>query len=44
MPLYRMVDENFRVLEFKCEPYAEEKIYGHLRKPGTESPAGAPSR
>ena len=44
MPLYRIVDENFRVLEFKCEPYAEEKIYGHLRKPGTEPPAGASSR
>jgi hypothetical protein len=41
MPLYRIVEENFRVLEFKCEPYAEEKIYGHLRKPGTEPPAGA---
>ncbi len=44
MPLYRIVDENFRILEFKCEPYAEEKIYGHLRKPGTEPPAGASSR
>jgi hypothetical protein len=44
MPLYRIVDEGFRVLEFKCEPYAEEKIYGHLRKPGTEPPAGNPSR
>ena len=41
MPLYRIVDENFRILEFKCEPYAEEKIYGHLRKPGTEPPEGA---
>jgi len=41
MPLYRIVDENFRLLEFKCEPYAEEKIYGHLRKPGTEPPVGA---
>jgi len=38
MPLYRIVDENFRLMEFKCEPYAEEKIYGHLRKPGTEAP------
>jgi hypothetical protein len=38
MPLYRIVDEDFRLLEFKCEPYAEEKIYGHLRKPGTEAP------
>ena len=44
MPLYRIVDEDFRVLELKCEPYAEEKIYGHLRKPGTEPPAGVPSR
>lgn len=44
MPLYRIVDEGFRVLELKCEPYAEEKIYGHLRKPGTEPPAGARSR
>jgi hypothetical protein len=37
MPLYRIVDENFRLLEFKCEPYAEEKLYGHLRKPSPES-------
>jgi len=41
MPLYRIVDENFRLLEFKCEPYAEERIYGHLRKPGTTAPEGA---
>ena len=44
MPLYRIVDDDFRLLEFKCEPYAEEKIYGHLRKPGTERPQGASSR
>lgn len=44
MPLYRIVDENYRMLEFKCEPYAEEKIYGHLRKPGTSRPEGAPSQ
>lgn len=36
MPLYRIVDANYRMLEFKCEPYAEEKLYGHLRKEGTE--------
>jgi len=41
MPLYRIVDEDYRLMEFKCEPYAEEKIYGHLRKPGTQSPVGA---
>ena len=44
MPLYRIVEEDFRLLEYKCEPYAEEKIYGHLRKPGTEPPEGASSR
>lgn len=38
MPLYRIVDENYRMLEFKCEPYAEEKLYGHLRKPSSEAP------
>ncbi|HEX6995229.1 MAG TPA: hypothetical protein VF339_13900 [Gammaproteobacteria bacterium] len=44
LPLYRIIDEDFRMLEFKCEPFAEEKIYGHLRKPGTEPPRGASSR
>jgi len=33
MPLYRLVDDGYRLLEFKCEPFAEEKLYGHLRKP-----------
>lgn len=33
MPLYRIVDDGYRLLEFKCEPFAEEKLYGHLRKP-----------
>ena len=36
--------QDFRMLEFKCEPYAEEKVYGHLRKPGTEPPARGSSR
>jgi hypothetical protein len=40
MPLYRIVDAEPRFLEFKCEPYAEEKVYGHLRKPGTAPPEG----
>jgi len=44
MPLYRIVDEDYRMLEFKCEPYAEEKIYGDLRKPGTAPPEGATSQ
>lgn len=32
MPLYRIVDPDYRMLEFKCEPFAEEKLYGHLRR------------
>ncbi|MCP5144566.1 MAG: hypothetical protein H6978_07050 [Gammaproteobacteria bacterium] len=42
MPLYRIVDEGYRLLEFKCEPFAEEKLYGHLRKPGTHAPTEGP--
>jgi hypothetical protein len=41
MPLYRIVDDNYRLLEFKCEPYAEEKIYGHLRKPSAPPSGGS---
>jgi hypothetical protein len=41
MPLYRVVDDNYRMLEFKCEPYAEEKIYGHLRKPVPPATGGS---
>lgn len=40
LPLYRIVDEDFRMMEFKCEPFAEEKLFGDLRKPGTEAPGG----
>jgi hypothetical protein len=36
MPLYRRLDRNMQVLEFKCVPFSEELIYGHLRKPGTK--------
>ena len=31
-PLYRRVDQNAQFLEFKCMPFAEELLYGHLRK------------
>jgi hypothetical protein len=40
MPLYRIVDDNYRMLEFKCEPFAEEKLYGHLRKPSAPTAEG----
>ena len=32
MPLYRRVEKNAQLLEFKCVEYSEEVIYGHLRK------------
>jgi hypothetical protein len=32
MPLYRHVDENARLGQFKCVPFVEELMYGHLRK------------
>ncbi len=32
MPLYRRLDENAQVLEFKCVPFSEELLYGHPRR------------
>jgi hypothetical protein len=32
LPLYRRKEKNAQLLEFKCVEYAEELIYGHLRK------------
>jgi hypothetical protein len=32
LPLYRRLDRNAQFLEFKCVPFSEELIYGHLRK------------
>jgi len=32
LPLYRHVEKNAQLLEFKCVEYAEELMYGHLRK------------
>lgn len=40
-PLYRRVEQNAELLEFKCVPFAEEILYGHLRK-GAQSES-APS-
>ena len=31
-PLYRRIEANAELLEFKCIPFAEELIYGHLRQ------------
>ena len=32
MPLYRRLDENMQLLEYKCIEFVEELMYGHLRK------------
>lgn len=32
LPLYRHVEPNAQLLEFKCEEFAEELLYGHLAK------------
>jgi hypothetical protein len=32
LPLYRRIEKNMQLLEFKCVEFAEELIYGHLRK------------
>jgi hypothetical protein len=32
MPLYRRAEHGAQLLEFKCVPYSEEMIYGHLTK------------
>jgi hypothetical protein len=33
MPIYRHVEKNAQVMEYKCVEFAEEAMYGHLRKP-----------
>jgi hypothetical protein len=32
MPLYRRIEKNARINEFKCVEFVEELMYGHLRK------------
>jgi len=32
MPLYRHVEKNARLLEYRCAEFAEELLYGDLRK------------
>ena len=32
LPLYRRVEDNAQLFEFKCIEFAEELMYGHLRK------------
>ena len=32
MPLYRRLEENAQLLDFRCIEMVEETLYGHLRK------------
>jgi len=32
MPLYRRAEKNAQIMEYKCPEFAEEALYGHLRK------------
>jgi hypothetical protein len=36
LPLYRRIDANAQLTEFRCVEFVEEKLYGQYRKPGTE--------
>ncbi len=38
LPLYRRIDSNMQLLEFKCVEFAEELMYGHLRKGADSGP------
>lgn len=37
LPLYRRIEAGARLMEFRCVEFAEELMYGTLRKPGTGS-------
>ena len=36
LPLYRRLDKNVQLLDFKCVEFVEELLYGKYRKPGTK--------
>lgn len=42
LPLYRIVEPNAQLLEFKCVEFAEEYMYGDLRRPGTTREGARP--
>jgi hypothetical protein len=37
MPLYRRTEDGAQLLEFKCVPFSEELVYGHLTKDNQEA-------
>ena len=42
LPIYRRVEPNMQLLEFKCAEFAEEYLYGEYRKPGTTRAGARP--
>lgn len=42
VPMYRQLEQGAKLLEFKCVVYAEELLYGHLRKPA-DAPTVVPN-
>ena len=32
MPIYRRMEKNAQIMDFRCVEFAEDLIYGHLRK------------
>jgi len=42
LPLYRNIEQNVQLLEFKCVEFAEEYMYGQYRKPGTTRAGARP--
>lgn len=44
MPLYRRVEPNAQLMQFKCVEFVEELMYGHLRKKPAEGAAPPPAK
>ena len=42
LPLYRIIEPNAQLLEFKCVEFAEEYLYGEFRRPGTTREGARP--
>ncbi|MBL8268228.1 MAG: hypothetical protein JNL55_17670 [Steroidobacter sp.] len=44
MPLYRRVEANAQLMQFKCVEFVEELMYGHLRKKPAAEGAAPPAK
>jgi len=36
MPIYRRLEKNAQIMEFRCVEFVEELLYGSLRKPASK--------